>query len=274
MPQAEVKQAFDAARRGDFGPSSELVRQGPGLAHDLAPYLDDPDEGIRSQAVTLLREVGGPDALSLLVHAAGDPSREIQERAADALYKNFEPGAVAAHPDAAKIAESVRNGNRSAAALLLLGHMNHPQAAAGLRAARDQVSDHTKLEPWGPVVPAALAANIALSRQGDSSARAALRETIQRGDEGDLRFLLSALREIDDPALLHAIADATLTDRRPTGTGAPSGVVSPRRVSDDAVNAFVVLLHLPVSFPLRETDAYSEAEIEEVRRLVRNRMPQ
>src|SRR5262245_61540454 len=94
----EVQSAFEAARAGDFGPSSELARHGPAIVPLLRPYLDSPEEASRAQVVALLGVVGGDEAPGLLAVALTGPSADVRERAALQLYDRFDPAALAKFP--------------------------------------------------------------------------------------------------------------------------------------------------------------------------------
>lgn len=110
-------------------------------------------------------------------------------------------------------------------------------------------------------------AELAGSRRGDARARAALMERIERRDPKDLAFLLSAVAEIDDPKVLHHLANVTLDDERVPDGGAPGG----RRLCDLAVEAFTTRLGLSRATPAG--GAYGPEERERVRQQMRSTIP-
>lgn len=257
--------ALAAARVGDMGPSADLARLGPSVVPHLAPFLSDPSEDVRTQGVAVLREIGGASAVPLLVAALGDASLEVRERSASALWDRCEPGAVLAAAGAeARLRALVEEETSAAGAYLLLGRSREPASRDALARAAARKEPLVKLSPGALPVPAALAARVALSRLGDREARAAL---LRWSDAGvapgppppERLFVLAALGEVDDPALLHAVASA-LDDERPVAGGVPSGAAPSRRVCDVAVEAFVARLRLAPGFALSEARRYDAAE--------------
>lgn len=269
----QVRQAFEAAREGDFGPSSELQSLGREALPHLAPYLDDPDPDIRRQAVALAGLIGGKAAVPLLTRALTLSDPDLQRRAAQALYQG-DPARLAGH---AALGEALRaqvaGGAPAAAAVLLLGYFPGAGAETALRGLRDRdPAALAELAQWGPTVPMALAVNVALSRLGDPRARAALLETIEQGGLEELRFLLEVLREIDAPELLHALK-RTLDDTRTIAGGVPSGAQLRRRLRDAAVDAFVKRLDLAVDFQLNPAGRYGDQQAAAVRRGIEAALP-
>lgn len=86
-------------------------------------------------------------------------------------------------------------------------------------------------------------AEVAGSRRGDARARMALMQRIEAGAVADLRYLLTVLDEVDDPKVLHHLANRTLDDERPLEGDAG------RRICDAAVEAFVHRLKLAAPKP-------------------------
>src|SRR5262245_12488792 len=86
-----VRRAFEAVRQGDLGPVSALQQGGPAVVPLLSPYAQDTSEAVRREAVSLLSVLGGEAALPLLVGALADPSADVRERAALALYGRYDP---------------------------------------------------------------------------------------------------------------------------------------------------------------------------------------
>ncbi|WP_406696239.1 HEAT repeat domain-containing protein [Singulisphaera sp. Ch08] len=271
---AQVNKAFDAARRGDFAPLTELQEVGPAIVPALALYLDDPDESIRREVVILLKVVGGTAALPLLERALNDASADIKERAATSLYERDDLSTMAARTTLrAALCKSVQHGNPSAAALLLLAYFPDKEVEKVLQAEQAQPAGETvELETAPTPVPRSLPATVALSRIGAPGARKDLLGIIHRGKLDELRFLLAILREIDAPEVLHELK-STLDDQRETGSGAPIGVEQRRRLCDDAVDAFVRRLTLRMDFDLSEARRYTQAEIGKVRDAINSSIP-
>ncbi len=89
----------------------------------------------------------------------------------------------------------------------------------------------------GPEVPARLPAVMALSRLGVTQARLDINTVISSRNIKTLVFILQAIEIIDDPGLLHALANETFKDERET-IGIPNDSKPTRRVVDLAVDAF------------------------------------
>lgn len=270
-----VEAAFAAARSGDFGPSSELASLGEGVAPLLAPYVTDSEEDIRRQAVALLAAIDGEAALAPLATALADGSQDIRQRASTALYESYDPGRLAERPEVGEaLRNSIQQGNESGGAILLLGYFpgaGSEEVLRGLRQRRG--SGMTEVFSWSPVVPISLPANVALSRLGEQEARDALMSRIEAGDLEDLRFMLYALRDIDAPALLHALKDATLDDTREVFGEMPSGVEPQIRLQDLAVTQFAKRFGLQMDFEVSGQKQYSDDEIAAVRTAIDERMP-
>ncbi|AGA26462.1 HEAT repeat domain-containing protein [Singulisphaera acidiphila] len=271
---AKVNKAFEAARQGDSTLLTELQGLGPHIIPALTPYLHDPDESIRREVVILLKVVDGAAALPLLEQALNDESADIQERAATSLYERDDLSTIVARTTlGVALCKSVRHGNPSATALLLLAYFPGKEAENVLRAGQAQPpSEKVALETAPAPVPRSLPATVALSRIGAPGARKQLIEAIHRGRLDELTFLLAVLREIDAPEVLHELK-ATLDDPRETGSGAPIGVEQRRRLCDDAVDAFIRRLALKVDFSLSEARRYTKEEIEKVRGLINSAIP-
>lgn len=212
--------------------------------------------------------------LDLGALSSGEPQE--RERAALALYEAPDRDARMKDPRvAAAVRQSVAAGNWSAAALFLLGRDASPESAGVLREARQKGQGLlTKLRPWLAAAPLEVAVDVALSRQGDTEARLRLLRLVEDADAATLGFLLDSVQEIDSPELLHALARRSLGSETEVMGGVPSGAAPARRLGDQAVDAFSARLELPVSFERQPHKRYSPAEVEEVRRLLRNRIPQ
>lgn len=206
--------------------------------------------------------------------AAGEPQE--RERAALALYDAPDRDARMSDPRvAAALRQSVAAGNWSAAALFLLGRDASPDSVEALREARRKGQGIlTKLRPWLAAAPVEVAVDVALSRQGETEARSRLLRLVEDADATTLGFLLDSLPEIDSPEVLHALARRTLGSETGVMGGVPSGAEPARRLGDQAVDAFSARLELPVSFERQPYKRYSPDEVEEVRRLLRSRIPQ
>jgi hypothetical protein len=114
---------------------------------------------------------------------------------------------------------------------------------------------------------------VALSLRGDNDARQELLRTIYQGDPKVLEFLLSVLREIDSPVVIHALKNV-LADERPTAAGVPSGGEAELRLCDLAVNAFVRDLELDVDFEIADSESYTPEQIDAVRRAIDTSLPE
>jgi HEAT repeat protein len=70
----------------------DLGKQGVDAITKIAPYVRDPDLGVRLEAVKALCDIGGPKTLDALLAAARDNDPEIQIRATDGLVNIYYPG--------------------------------------------------------------------------------------------------------------------------------------------------------------------------------------
>jgi HEAT repeat protein len=85
-PQADTKQRLRSVK--------DLAKQGEEGIPQLAPYVSDPDLGVRIEAAKALVDIGGPKTVDALVRAAADPDPEIQIRATDGLVNVYLPGYI------------------------------------------------------------------------------------------------------------------------------------------------------------------------------------
>jgi HEAT repeat protein len=85
-PSPEPKQRIRAVR--------DLAKQGVDSIPKIAPYLSDPDVGVRVETVKVLIDIGGPRTVEPLVTATKDNDAEIQIRAAEGLVNAYLPGYV------------------------------------------------------------------------------------------------------------------------------------------------------------------------------------
>ena len=120
---------------------------------------------------------------------------------------------------------------------------------------------------------AALAADVALSRLGENGARQRLLDRIGAAQAAELEFLLDVLGMIDAPEVLLALAAATLGNEREVGGGMPSGASPARRLTDNAVEAFIARLALNTGTETAPSKRYTPEEIERVRKAVAAGLP-
>ncbi|MCP5158095.1 MAG: HEAT repeat domain-containing protein [Gammaproteobacteria bacterium] len=271
---AQVNAAFAAAREGDYEPVSRLGEQGAKIIPYLQPYLRDESEMVRLQAVALLTTFDDHAVAPLLTLALVDPVQDIRARAALALYEKQDPLKLAERPELGEaLRASLDQGNDAAAAILLLGYYPGESTSAALQALSERAGDaQTELAAWTPVVPVALVAAVSQSRLGDQAARQRLMQVSVEGSLAEREFLLSVLREIDAPEVLHALArnlDATTA----IGGGVPSGAQPQWRLCDLAVVRFVQRLNLPVNFIVSEGRRFTPAEIDAVRQVIVGGLP-
>jgi HEAT repeat protein len=85
-PQADTKTRLRNVR--------DLAKMGQDAIPQIAPYVADPDIGVRVEAVKALVDIGGPKTVDPLVRAAGDTDPEIQIRATDGLVNVYLPGYI------------------------------------------------------------------------------------------------------------------------------------------------------------------------------------
>ncbi len=271
----QVNAAFTAARQENYELISQLAEQGDRVIPHLEPYLRDGNEMLRLQAVSLLAMSKNPTAVPLLTLALRDSSQELRARAALALYEQHDPLPLAGRSAVGEaLRDSVDQGNDAAAALLLLGYFPGEASLKVLRALNARAGEaQTELATWAPVVPVRLAVAVSLSRLGDQAGRLALLQTSAEGAPSEREFLLSVLREIDAPEVLHALAAGTLGDTRSISGGVPSGVQAQRRLCDLAVSSFVKKMNLKMKFSVDGSRRFTRTEIESVRQALANSLP-
>ena len=269
-----VEKAIEAARRGDLQRLSSLGELGAAVVPHLSPHLSDADVDIRREVVALLASIDGLAAAKALTVALRDKDSELQSRAAAGIYRVDRPEKVFAEArNADALRKSVKGGNQSAAAILLLGYAPGAASVSLLRPLRAELPDQgTKLHEWSDVVPVSQVATVALSRLGDAEARKALLADVAGASPGTLVFLLEVARDIDDPSVLHALAGA-LDDEREIGGGVPSGAAPRRRLCDLAVDTLADRLDLKVGFTRNPAGRYGPRQIDEVRQLIRGSIP-
>ncbi|MGH9559577.1 MAG: HEAT repeat domain-containing protein, partial [Bryobacteraceae bacterium] len=83
-PQADTKERIKTVR--------DLAKQGATSIPKIAPYVSDPDLGVRVEAVKALVDIGGPKTVDPLLVAAKDTDPEMEIRATDGLVNVYLPG--------------------------------------------------------------------------------------------------------------------------------------------------------------------------------------
>lgn len=209
------------------------------------------------------------NSTELLINDLLSAEPDTAARAANALYALDDVADVFADAKAgAALLKSVSGGNRTATSALLLGYCAEAKPLLH-QLASQHGNDQVKLKPWSRLISLKTATEVALSRQGDASARSLLLAKIPHADAPARVFLLDVLGYIDAPEIWHALA-AYLQDEQEIPEGVPSGAAQ-RRLCDHAVDALVTQLSLPVSFALQPGGRYATHEIAEVaQRLVQN----
>lgn len=199
---------------------------------------------------------------------------EIQSKASLKIYESVNLNEYIKNLDAqTALRDSVAGKNKSAAAILLLGYDSSPEALRLLNDTKENFGGKmAKLQPWTPAVPLSLVANVSLLRIGDLTAKILLLEEIEGESYEALFFLLSVLREIDDPTVLNSIS-RTLDDARPVKGSVPSGAKPTRRLADVAVEGFIERLGLTVDFKCDPTLRYSLDDIDKVKLLIKRSIP-
>ncbi len=199
--------------------------------------------------------------------ALSDPTQDQRDRAGTALYDQCDPATLGPEVGAS-LRRSLDLGTSAAGIILLLGHFPGAETTATLEAIRKKSGETiVKLHPWGPVASPSLAASVALARLGNTEARDQVLQAITAGELGDSRFLLSVLKEIDDPALLTALSKR-LSDTREIPGGVPSGARPQSRVCDLATESFGARFKLSYSFKLSPGRQYTDAELAEARTVI------
>jgi len=266
---AKVETVFAAVARGDASDTDTLLALGDAIVPAVSGYLSSADENVRTQAVALLAALGTGSAAKALLPTLADSSAAIRERAARGILAEVMKTGKLAGLDSA-VAKGLAAGEPGAAALLLGAFSEQSRGPLGQAVGSTRL---VKLADGSRPVTAGLAAQVALSSIGDSSAGTALEKTIAGDDIDELIFLLDVLPLIDKPTLIHSLAAQTLDDERHVAGGVPAGAEPARRVADRAVDALVARLNLKVSFDPNEAGRYTAAQIAEVRKAVSASIP-
>ncbi len=270
---ANIPVLVDAALADNPAPGSSaaVIAAGDDAIPVLAARLklaDHPSR--RADIIGLLRAINSPAVVPPLLPLMSDDDFDTRERSAQAVFS-----VVSAHgvPKTRVFAEAVLAGlddKPSAATLLLAGFV--PQARDAL--IRNADARHlVKLGNDGPAVSAGLAAQLSLSLLGNADARRRLESAMPTASPDHLKFCLDAMAVIDAPTLLHALADATLSNDTPIGDGLPSGATPARRLSDHAVETFVRRLNLDGGFKIDHTRQYTEDETRAVAIQIERALP-
>jgi HEAT repeat protein len=162
----------------------DLSHQGFDAIPKIAPYVSDPDLGVRIEAVKALVDIGGPKTVDPLVRATADPDPEIEIRATDGLVNAYLPGYV----------KTGMSGTLQRAGNSIKGHFGD--------SANDQVID-----AYIDVRPDVIAALGKLARAGanvDARANAARAVGVLRG-RAAIPDLVEALHSKDDAVMYESL---------------------------------------------------------------------
>ena len=223
----------------------------------------DQDEDARREAVLLLGELKDEQACQTLLPALVDPSQDIRQRAARALYQCDRSTITNETSAGALFRESIELGNPAAAAILLLGYFPDDKTTTALNGITEK-SVPVKLESWMIPVPATLAAAVSLTRLQQSESKVRVLKSIARDSLDEQVFLLNVLSDIDEKDILRSLA-GFLSDQREIRYGVPSGATPRRRLCDMALDKFVKRLDLKIDFPLAPSGRYSDAQLKKVK---------
>lgn len=192
-------------------------------------------------------------------------------RTMDALFTSGQASAILTGSGlAGALIHAVEEGNRTASGILLLGYCQDG-APVLKRLMAEHAEEPVKLKPWSRTVPLRIAATAALLRTGDAGARRTLLENVPDYDDSVRVFLLDIIAYLDAPAIWHQMS-AYMSDRTEIPEGVPSGAAR-RRVCDHAVDAFLDLLDLPVSFERNPGGQYTDDNAAETIRLFVDTVP-
>jgi len=267
-----VDKAFAAARSGDLAPTTALQDLGPAMIPAVAPHLKDSNEDVRRQAITLLGLTDSAEAVLHISSALADSSADISRRAADALY--LMGGVAVRDPSAVDaIRAYIARGGGAAGPILLLGYISGDDSTSLLNEVRKKRgAESGKTDHASPVAPVSLIADVALTRLGDSDAKARVVVAIGEGDLDAVTFLLHVLRDIDDKDILRGLAETTLADMRPVFGDVPSHADVDTRLADIAAARFAGRFGLATGTGDKATRPLSEEELVAVRTAVAKRL--
>ncbi|MBL8179586.1 MAG: hypothetical protein JNK48_33210 [Bryobacterales bacterium] len=163
--------------------------------------------------------------------------------------------------EAGAVRKSVAMGNGTAVALLLLGLAGDEESRKVLEAKRAG-GGSVKWDIDTQPVSEGLAASVALLRSRGNDVRAGVLQALEKPENAVARFFLDAVEYVEDREVLGRIG-LLLDDTRRV----PNEFR--RRLCDYAVPRLVRRFGLKPSFEVRDFGRYSDAQLEEVRRLLR-----
>ena len=263
-------QAFEAAKTGDYEPLGALPAPTAAAIPALDRLLADNNETVRREAVTMLGRIDDPAAALVLSGALADPVDDVATRAAAAIYRL---GPDAMQPGVGEqIRKAVENGLTAGGAILILAHdAASEETIEALQVLREAKGDElSEVFPSSPAVSVGLMADTALAKLGDAQAKDRLIAAAGSGDLPTAEFLLSALREIDSPRVIEALAAVTLADSRPVQGDAPSGAETGMRLSDLAATRFAARFDLAAGIDDMADERLPDETIEAVKAELEN----
>ncbi len=172
---AEPKQRIRAIR--------DLAKGGAESIAQIEPYMQDPVQEVRAEAVKAIDEIGGPRTVDPLIKATADNDPEVQIRATDGLVNFYSPGYL-------------KTG--------FSGSLK--RAGSSIRGKFTDTNDLV-IDPYVQVRPEVIEALGKLARGGssmESRANAARAIGILRG-RAAIPDLLTALRSKDDQVMYESI---------------------------------------------------------------------
>ncbi|MET1413772.1 HEAT repeat domain-containing protein [Roseibium sp. HPY-6] len=268
--EASLLQAFEAAKTGDYGPLGALPAPTAAAIPALERLLADNDETVRREAVTMLGRIDDPAAVPVLAAALADPVDDVATRASAAIYRL---GPDAMQPGVGdQIRKAVENGLTAGGAILILAHdPATEETITVLQKLRDAKGDElTEVFTSSSAVSIGLMADTALAKLGEVRARDNLIAAAGSGDLPTVEFLLSALREIDSPHVIEALAAVTLTDTRPVQGDAPSGAETGMRLADLAATRFAARFNLDADIDGMADERLPDQTIETIKAELEN----
>ncbi len=188
--------------------------------------------------------------------AASEDERDKAARALAECWGQREVDGLVAD----QLRKSVRMGNVAAAALLLLGAAADDESKALLRERQTMPRVQLKWAHNTQPVSEGLVAATARLRFAAEEARPVVLRALEKKDIAEVRFFLDAVDYVEDREVLRRIVEL-LGDTR----AVPNEFR--RRLCDYALPRLVRKLKLKVSFDVRDYGRYSEAQLEEARKL-------
>jgi hypothetical protein len=200
----------------------------------------------------------GPDCAAPVrdLTAASENERDKAARALAECWGQREVDGLVAE----QLRKSVRMGNVAAAALLLLGLAADNESKALLRERQTAPRSAVKWAHNTQPVSEGLVAATARLRFAAEEARPMVLKALEKKDVAEMRFFLDAVDYVEDREVLRRMVDF-LGDTR----AVPNEFR--RRLCDYAVPRLVRKLQLKVSFDVRDYGRYSDAQLEEARKL-------